>query len=634
MFTGFRFGNFPGAPRGSRKKTHPQRLGRRRLYCEQLESREVLSTTIPSFINGTAFVDTTINGTFDAGEQLDGALIQLFNDSNGNNAFNPGIDTQAAPATTTTANGAYSFTNLAAGSYFVVQPAQTASNPTLGNISLQQRISGVITLATGADGTSIDASTTASGRTTDGTTIGATTEVFPTSPATFADVLGGQRDFTAQILTFSSTFENVSMFNDGGFLFVNPDFNSTGRYTVTWDGLDAPGDGLNHTGLRNAGVGVDLTAVGGVTGIGTGICIHDAQFDEPNAIIRVRVYTDANNFSEAIITNVPQDISQDIFIPFTGSNNGVQFTTQAGSGANFSNVGAIELEVEATEGAMDGMIGLLNIIGPDSAVVNISNPAPIPAVDIEKLTNGNQADLATDADVPDLVPNQQVTWTYVVTNAGGLPLTNVIVTDDVEGPVSNIISRSINGDNILDINEVWTYTLTGTVVAGTYENKGTVTGLGGTTQVMDMDFSHYTAGSPQIDVEKATNGQDADQPGTGPQVFVGSEVRFTFIVTNPGDVVLSNIQLTDDNGTPNLTTDDFSPTFSGGDTNGNAQLELTETWTYIATRSATLGPYNNTASVAGQSPTGQQVTDSDPSNHTALALPAVISKRRFLASQL
>ena len=37
-----------------------------------------------------------------------------------------------------------------------------------------------------------------------------------------------------------------------------------------------------------------------------------------------------------------------------------------------------------------------------------------------------------------------------------------------------------------------------------------------------------------------------------------------------------------DAGTPGDTSDDFVPTYVGGDTNGNSQLDTTETWTYSA----------------------------------------------------
>lgn len=121
--------------------------------------------------------------------------------------------------------------------------------------------------------------------------------------------------------------------------------------------------------------------------------------------------------------------------------------------------------------------------------------------------------------------------------------------------------------------------------------------------------------NPAIDIEKATNGADADTP-PGPIIEVGGTATFTYEVTNTGDVPLANVVVTDDNGTPDDPTDDFNPMFTGGDLNDNDLLDLEETWTYEAERvDVPEGQYTNTATVSGTSPRGTEVTDEDPSNH-------------------
>ena len=255
------------------------------------------------------------------------------------------------------------------------------------------------------------------------------------------------------------------------------------------------------------------------------------------------------------------------------------------------------------------------------------------SIDIEKFTNGNQADLATDADVPTIAAGNLVTWTYEVTNTSTLNLTNVQVIDSDVGVVANIISRSINADNTLDSGEVWTYQTTGAALGGTYENQGTVTAIAAQTgqRVSDADLSHYYGSQPAIDIEKATNGVDADVAGTGPTVYEGSLVTFTYTVRNTGNVLLNNVQVQDDSGTPTIATDDFFANFVSGDTDGDSALDLNETWTFRGTRTATLGNYQNNSVVTADDPADNQVTDSDPSNHTGIARPAFITKRLFLA---
>ena len=57
-----------------------------------------------------------------------------------------------------------------------------------------------------------------------------------------------------------------------------------------------------------------------------------------------------------------------------------------------------------------------------------------PAIDIEKLTNGQQADDANDANVPRLLPGAPVTWTYLVSNTGDVPVTVSTLRDDAGTP--------------------------------------------------------------------------------------------------------------------------------------------------------------------------------------------------------
>lgn len=86
---------------------------------------------------------------------------------------------------------------------------------------------------------------------------------------------------------------------------------------------------------------------------------------------------------------------------------------------------------------------------------------------------------------------------------------------------------------------------------------------------------------------------------------------------------MSGVVVRDDNGTAGNAADDFNATFVGGDTNGNGLLDITETWTFTASRIATSGQYSNVGTVSGTPPTGPLVSDANPDNHFGGALADV-----------
>ena len=84
-----------------------------------------------------------------------------------------------------------------------------------------------------------------------------------------------------------------------------------------------------------------------------------------------------------------------------------------------------------------------------------------------------------------------------------------------------------------------------------------------------------------------------------PVLEVGAPVTWTYLVTNPGTVPLSDIALEDDAGTPLDPSDDFGPIFVDGDTDGDGLLDPGETWTYVASGTVEAGTHCNIATVEG-----------------------------------
>ena len=212
-----------------------------------------------------------------------------------------------------------------------------------------------------------------------------------------------------------------------------------------------------------------------------------------------------------------------------------------------------------------------------------------------------------------------VTWTYLVSNIGNVILSNIIVTDNITGVTPVYISGDTNTDGKLGLDETWLYRTTGVATAGQYANIGTVKGDSpdGKTPT-DDDPSHYFGSGPGIAIKKYTNGEDADTP-TGPFVPTGGLVTWTYVVSNTGNVVLSNVVVTD-----NIT--GVTPVYVSGDTNTDGKLDLDEIWHYQATGIATAGQYANIGTVTGKSPEKQAVSDDDPSHYFG-AGPAIAIKK-------
>ena len=109
--------------------------------------------------------------------------------------------------------------------------------------------------------------------------------------------------------------------------------------------------------------------------------------------------------------------------------------------------------------------------------------------------------------------------------------------------------------------------------------------------------------TPAIDLEKATDGLDADSPAAGPTLTAGDVVTWTYRVTNTGETPLVSIAVTDDE--------------EGVIACPRSTLAAGEAMTCTARGVAVDGMYRNVGTVVGISPAGVVVDDSDPSHYRA-----------------
>ncbi|WP_170134775.1 Ig-like domain-containing protein, partial [Marinirhabdus gelatinilytica] len=259
-------------------------------------------------------------------------------------------------------------------------------------------------------------------------------------------------------------------------------------------------------------------------------------------------------------------------------------------------------------------------VATDQATVYILiEETPAPAIAIVKsgvFIDGN-GDACADVD-------EVIRYTFTVTNEGNVPLDNITVTDpllEAPNPVVAItfVDGDTNGNGLLDTDESWTYTADYALTQddidlGNVTNQATVEGTDedGTT-VSDLSDESLTTEddptvtdvcqSPAIAIVKEASyddGGDCSQPG--------EMIDYTFFVTNEGNVSLSSITVTDQLLGGNV------PGPISGDTDGDNELDVDETWLYNGTYNITqddidAGEVNNQATAEGTAPDGTVVDD-------------------------
>ncbi|MEM7534936.1 MAG: SdrD B-like domain-containing protein [Chloroflexota bacterium] len=282
--------------------------------------------------------------------------------------------------------------------------------------------------------------------------------------------------------------------------------------------------------------------------------------------------------------------------------------------------------VSAGEGTLVGTHCEVSAIDPAGEEVNDGEEsyyivATTPAIEIEKLTNGYDADSPWELQ---LLAGLPVTWSYIITNSSALSLTDISIVDDPEGVICT--------HSPLGPGDSTTCTHVGTVQPGGYSNTAVVTGtydhFGYQFTATDTDGSHYFGINPQIDLEKATNGADADNwddPDV-PSIPEGDDVVWTYVVTNTGNITLVVTALNDDPIGPIIleygSLADHIVCVSDLNNEFSQLLAPGASFTCIVTGTAIAEPYTNTATVTATydipapiNVDDEPINDTDPSHY-------------------
>ena len=282
----------------------------------------------------------------------------------------------------------------------------------------------------------------------------------------------------------------------------------------------------------------------------------------------------------------PGDTSDDFSPSFVGGD------TDGDSALDVGETWTYSRTKNVTQAMLDAGTDIVNIVtaddGPDGAPADTDDATvdvvQSKALNVEKNASvtGDTADATSDV----------ITYSYTLTNTGNAAISGIVLTDDngTPGDTSDDFSPSFvggdtDGNSALDVGETWTYSRTKNVTqamldAGT-DIVNIVTADGPDTAPATDDATVDVVQSKALNVEKnaSVTGDTANS--------TSDVITYSYTLTNTGNAAISGIVLTDDNGTPGNTSDDFSPSFIGGDTDGNSALDVGETWTYSRTKNVT-----------------------------------------------
>ncbi|AWW00242.1 beta strand repeat-containing protein [Arcticibacterium luteifluviistationis] len=213
-----------------------------------------------------------------------------------------------------------------------------------------------------------------------------------------------------------------------------------------------------------------------------------------------------------------------------------------------------------------------------------------------------------------------IDYEVVVTNTGNISLTNVVVSDTLpNGTVGTLstVSESINTNNILDTTETWTYTISYAVTQADIDagaeliNNAVVTTDELPTPKSDTARTP-TSQTPSLTIVKTQVG--GENPVTKP-----GDIDYTIVVTNTGNVSLTNVVVSDTlpNGAVGILPG------ATESINSNNILDTTETWTYTISYAVTQADIdagaeliNNTVVTTEELPTPKSDTARTPTSQT------------------
>ncbi|MEV5570542.1 hypothetical protein AB0L06_10850 [Spirillospora sp. NPDC052269] len=204
--------------------------------------------------------------------------------------------------------------------------------------------------------------------------------------------------------------------------------------------------------------------------------------------------------------------------------------------------------------------------------------------------------------------SQTITYGYRVTNTGNVPLTGVGITDDLPGvATATCAATTLNPGESTDCSATYT-TTQADVDAGSIHNSATAHGTpptGGPIESPPSDVTVLATAAPAIQLLKTADPLTYSAPG--------QTIRYTYQVSNTGNVTLDSVGITDDLPGVSAAVCPQTTLAPGATTDCSA--------TYVTTQGdLNNGSIHNTAIAHGTAPGATTPTESAPSDATVYAV--------------
>ncbi len=257
---------------------------------------------------------------------------------------------------------------------------------------------------------------------------------------------------------------------------------------------------------------------------------------------------------------------------------------------------------------------------------------------------------AVDGDMENLIADSAgdvISYEIRVSNEGNLTINNVVVSDPLLVSLSFDESSDTNGNEALDVGEVWIYTGSYTVTQSDLDSNATVeinntqAGFIDNTASVSATAANGNALSdndsaaveilqaPEIALEKVVTAVDGDMENLIAD-SAGDVISYEIRVSNEGNLTINNVMVSD----PLLVSLSFD---ESSDTNGNEALDVGEVWIYTGSYTVTqadldsnatveinntqAGFIDNTASVSATAANGNALSDNDSASVEIIQMP-------------